>query len=276
MLINKINMKKLYTHDKKNFLVYHKQQSSKNKAPSVIFLHGLMSNMDGGKAIATENYCREKNYDFIRFDNFGHGQSSGKFTDYTMSDWLRGLNLIIEELADGPFLLVGSSMGAWLAILAAKLHPKKIIGVVTLASALDFTEKIIWNSFSQQERQTIKKEGVYDVCGSNKDCDRAYPISYNLIIDGRKHLLLDKEIDVSCPVSLIHGMRDIDVPYNISMRMAEKLKSEQVTVKLIKDADHHLSRPEDLQVLYNSIDEVLGCYVILSEQTLNQNAYDSK
>jgi pimeloyl-ACP methyl ester carboxylesterase len=250
-------MKKLYTQDKKKFLAYNKQVPTKNKAPYVIFLHGLMSNMNGAKALATEKHCLQRGYNFIRFDNFGHGESAGKFQDQTISDWLEGINLIILEHADEQILLVGSSLGSWIACLAAKLHPEKIIGVVTLAAALDFTEELIWNPLSEKEKQLFKEKGLYEAKGSNKDCAATYPISYQLISDAKKHLLLNDKIDISCPMQLIHGMKDYDVPYTITLRTASKLKSEQVIVKLIKDADHKLSRPEDLNILYNSIDEIL-------------------
>lgn len=254
-------MLKLYTEDKKNFLAYHKQVPAKNKAPYIVFLHGFMSDMNGHKAIYTENYCKEKGYNFIRFDNFGCGESSGKFTDQTISNWLDGLNLVLSKLTDGPVLLVGSSLGSWISILGAKLHPEKIIGVVTLAAALDFTKELIWDKLPQEAKDTLTTGGIYHVSGSNKDCTHPYPISHKLITDAKKHLLLQldspKKINISRPVCLIHGMLDYDVPYAITMRTAERLKSDRVTIKLIKDADHKLSRTQDLRVLRNSIDEML-------------------
>ncbi|MFN9477614.1 MAG: alpha/beta hydrolase [Rickettsiales bacterium] len=254
-------MKKLYTSDKKRFLAYHKQIGSKNKAPYIIFLHGLMSNMNGHKAIATEKYCQEQGYNFIRFDNFGNGSSSGEFIDQTISDWLSGVNLVIQELTEGPVLLVGSSMGAWLALIAAKLTPQKVIGVITLAAAADFTKELIWDKFTNEEKDIIKKQGIYDVCSNNPECNESYPISYNLIEDSKKYLMLsklsEKNIDIYCPLHLIHGVQDIDVPYTISLRIAEKVESQKVVVKLIKDANHRLSREGDLLILYNSIEEVL-------------------
>ena len=255
-------MKKIYTNTKARFLVYHKQVSTKDKAPYVVFLHGLMSDMNGQKAIATEKFCIEKGYNFIKFDNFGHGSSSGKFTDQTMSDWLIGINLVIQELADAPILLLGSSMGAWLALIATNLHPEKIIGVITLAAAVDFTEELMWNKFTKQEKEIIKKCGIYEVRGNNADCMELYPVSYKLIEDGRNHLMIheksEEKIDISVSVHLIHGMQDTDVPYDISLRVAAKLKSERVVIKLIKDANHRLSRKEDLNIMFSSIEELIN------------------
>jgi len=254
-------MKKLYTSDKKRFLAYHKQIGSKNKAPYIIFLHGLMSNMNGHKALATGQYCQEQGYNFIRFDNFGNGSSSGEFIDQTISDWVLGINLVIQELTEGPVLLIGSSAGAWLALIAAKLNPEKVIGIITLAAAADFTKELIWDKFTDEEKDIIKKQGIYKVSSNNPECNESYPISYNLIEDGKKYLIFSKlskgNIDISCPLHLIHGILDIDVPYTISLRIAEKVESQKVVVKLIKDANHRLSREEDLLILYNSIEELL-------------------
>lgn len=253
-------MKKLHDCSNDKFLVYHNQIVPKNKAPYIVFLHGLMSDMNGSKAIAIEKYCIAKGYNFIRFDNFGHGLSSGIFTDQTITDWLEGINLIISKLAIAPVLIIGSSIGGWLALLAAKLHSEKIIGIITLAAAVDCTENLIWNKFSAEDKRLVQQGEIGNFKGSNPACADIYPISYNLIADGRKYLMLEKgqsEIEVSCPVHLIHGMRDPDVPYEISLQTAEKLKSSQVIVKLIKDGDHRLARIQDLQILYNSIEEII-------------------
>lgn len=247
-------MEKLYTQDKKNFLVYHKEETLKNKAPYVIFLHGLMSNMNGAKALATQEHCIIKGYNFIRFDNFGHGSSSGEFTDFTISDWIEGVNMIISQLTTGPVVLVGSSMGAWLAILATIKYSSKIIGIVTLAAALDFTEKLIWDNLTDDKKQEMKEKGILQVGSDN--CEDGFPITYNLILDAKKYLLLDSPIDISCPICLIHGMKDSDASYKISLKTSEMVKSQHVIVKLIKDGEHLLSRKEDLLVLYNSLDEI--------------------
>lgn len=255
-------MKKIYTNNNKRFIAYHKHISSKNKAPCIIFLHGLMSNMNSYKATATEKYCQEQGYSFIRFDNFGHGHSSGNFIDQKISDWLSGINLVIQELTKDPVLLIGSSMGAWLSLITAKLQPQKVIGVIALAAAVDFTKELIWNKFTKKEKDIIKKQGVYDVCSNNPECNESYPISYNLIKDSKKYLMLNtvstKNIDINCPLYLIHGLQDLDVPYTISLRIARKVESPTVVVKLIKDANHRLAREEDLLILYNSIEELLN------------------
>lgn len=262
-------MKKIYTDTKKRSLIYYKQVSTENKVPYVLFLHGLMSNMNGRKALAIEKFCVEKGYNFIKFDNFGHGLSSGNFIDQTISDWLSGVNLVIQELEDVPILLLGSSMGAWLALITAMLNPKKIIAVITLAAAIDCTEELMWNKLTDYEKGIIINQGSYTFNCNNPNCNDLYPVSYKLIEDARKYLMLiDQEpkvqIDISIPVHIIHGMQDIDVPYNTSLRLASKLKSKNVLVKLIKDGNHKLSKKEDLNIIFSSIEELINPYFVTS------------
>lgn len=250
-------MNKVYSKDK--FIAYNNYIVREKKAPYVIFLHGLMSDMNGQKALVVEKHCRQRGFNFIRFDNFGHGASSGKFTEETISTWSDGLDLVINELTGGaPILLVGSSMGGWTALLGARKYPEKVIGVLGIAAAPDFTEELLWDKMTEAEKDTIQKEGICNLSGQGPACNHIYPISHNLILDGRKHLLLQgKQINIACPVHLIHGMEDVDVPSTIATRIAERLKTKQVVLKLIKDGGHRLSRPEDLKIITNSIDELL-------------------
>ena len=248
----------LYNQDKSRFVAYNKHIAAKKKAPYVIFHHGLMSNMNGEKALAIENFCKNSGYHFIRFDNFGHGKASGDFAEETISSWLDGLNLVINELTEGSVVLVGSSMGSWITILSAMLNQDIVKGVVGISSAVDFTEELIWNKTTQEQKNLLKDQGKCLITGSDPNCNYSYPISYQLILDGRKHLLLNKEkINISCPLQLVHGMQDIDVPYIISKQISEKIVHNNVVIKLIKDGDHRLSREQDLQVICNSISEII-------------------
>ena len=238
-------------------IAYHNHFVAKKEAPYLIFHHGLMSNMNGDKALFVENYCKERGYNFIRYDNYGHGASSGKFVDQTISSWLEGLLLVIDQLTTGPVILVGSSLGAWISVLAGMIVPKRIIGIITISAAFDFTEELIWNGIDLEQKTKLQQNGSCEIGGANPECSRKYPISLNLIEDARQHLLLNRNnIDITCPVHLIHGMQDIDVPYTISTRGAGKIKSNNVVIKLIKDGTHSLSRPSDLQLLCNSIEEI--------------------
>jgi len=167
------------------------------------------------------------------------------------------LLLVIEQLTTGPVILIGSSLGAWISILAGIVLPQRVAGIITISAAFDFTEELIWNGIGLEQKAKLKKDGACEIGGANPDCSRKYPISLNLIEDARQHLLLNRNnIDITCPIHLIHGMQDIDVPYTISTRGAEKIKSTNVVIKLIKDGSHSLSRPSDLQLLCNSIEEI--------------------
>ncbi|MEY4463401.1 MAG: hypothetical protein RLZZ81_372 [Pseudomonadota bacterium] len=249
-------MHKLYNKTQDKFIVYDNYRIINTNIPSVIFLHGLMSSMQSTKAIYLIDYCKKHNYNFIVFDNFGCGNASGRFEDQTISDWLEGVELVLDKLIDTEVILVGSSMGGWLALLAALKFPNKIKGLVCLAPASDFTEDI-WQNISLDDQNKMQKEGVLEVAGKN--CEHKYPISYKLIEDAKKHLLLTKnKIDINIPVHLIHGMLDEDVPYNVSLKLLEKITSTQIVMKLIKDAPHNLSREEDLKVMSNSLEELIN------------------
>lgn len=248
----------LYTDNKEKFLAYNKYKTAKKKAPFIIFHHGLMSDMDGSKAMCLEDHCKRNDYNFIRFDNFGHGQSSGKFSDQTVSSWQEGLDLVIDKLTTEPVLLVGSSMGAWITLLASIKRPNNIIGMVGISSAPDFSEELIWNKLSYTQKQKMKTDGICDVGGTDPNCKHIYPISFDLIKDGRNHLLLNNDkINIKCPVHLLHGQQDIDVPSSFSERVFAKISHDNVSLKLIKDGNHSLSREKDLNMVCNSIDEII-------------------
>ena len=251
----------LYLNNNEKFIAYNKHNATKKKAPYVIFIHGFMSNMHGDKAIYLEQYCIEQDYNFIRFDNFGCGDSYGSFADQTISTWQQGLQMIINMI-DGPIILVGSSLGAWVAFISVIKNPDKISGIVTIAAAFDFTQELIYEKLSPKQMKQLDESGSCNFSGSDKNCSHIYPISKDLIEDGRQHLLLSKEeININCPIHLIHGMQDFDVPYSISMRAINILKSQNIVFKLIKDGDHRLSRAQDLKIICNSIEEIINSLI---------------
>ena len=150
-------------------------------------------------------------------------------------------------------------MGAWITLLASIKRPNDIIGMVGISSAPDFSEELIWNKLTDSQKQKMKTDGICDIGGSDPNCKHIYPISFNLIKDGRKFLLLNKEkIDIKCPVHLLHGQQDIDVPYSISERIFIKIAHNNASLKLIKDGNHSLSREKDLNMICNSIDEIIN------------------
>ncbi|PCJ25946.1 MAG: alpha/beta hydrolase [Rickettsiales bacterium] len=249
----------IHAQNKENFISYNRLVAAKKKAPFVIFHHGFMSDMQSKKCQLVESFCKKQGYNFIKFDNYGHGESSGEFLNHTISSWTGGLELIVDNLAgDRPALLVGSSLGAWITALFAIKYPKKVMGMVLVSSAFDFTEELIWNNLPQEQRDILERDGFYEVIGTDPSCDHTYPVSLDLILDGRKNLLLTRDkINITCPTHLIHSMRDIDVPCSISKRAAEKIVSDDVVLKLIKNADHNMSGEKEMHIVCNSIEELM-------------------
>jgi pimeloyl-ACP methyl ester carboxylesterase len=223
------------------------------RAPGVVFLGGFRSDMSGNKALALEAHCRAVGRGYVRLDYRGHGESGGRFEDGTIGLWAGDAIAVLDAATEGPQILVGSSMGGWIMLLAALARPDRVAGLVGIAAAPDFTEDLIWARNPQDIRDAMLREGVirqpsaYDPNG--------YPITRRLIEDGRQHLLLRAPVDLGCPVRLLHGMRDPDVPWQTALRLAEGLKSDDVTVMLIKDGDHRLSRDQDIARICAAVDE---------------------
>ena len=249
------NYQKLYHSNQDSFTAYHKISAKQNNKPGLIFLSGFKSDMNGNKAKAIAEYALKNEHDLIRFDYSGHGNSSGEFIDGTIGLWLENTLNIIDQLTDKPQILIGSSMGGWIMLLAALARPEKIAGLIGLAAAPDFTEELIWNQLSSAQMDLILKNKQVDF--NNEFCDDPYPISLELILDARKHLLLNNEIHLEMPIHLIHGMADKDVPYQTSIRIAEKITGKNVQIHLLKNAGHGLSGPQELEVIYGVISDML-------------------
>lgn len=230
-------------------IAYHKTAADKtpeNAAtlPGIIFLGGFMSDMTGSKAIALESFAKTRGQAFLRFDYLGHGQSSGQFEDGTIGRWAEDAIAVIDQLTEGPQVLVGSSMGGWIMLLAALARPERTAGLVGIAAAPDFTEDLMWNAFSPAIKNTLVCDGVY--YEPSQYDEGPYPITLGLIEDGRNHLLLRKPIPITCPVRLIQGMADPDVPWQTAIRLAKQLQSTDVEINFVKAGGHRLSEPEDL------------------------------
>jgi pimeloyl-ACP methyl ester carboxylesterase len=224
--------------------------------PGVIFLHGLMSDRGGNKALALEDHCAKRGYAYVRFDMFGHGASSGRFEDGGISRWTQDAVAVLDELTQGPQVLVGSSMGGWVMVKTALARPQRIAGLVGIAVGPDFTEELMWGRFSDAQRRELMDKGILET-PSEYD-DGPYRISRHLIEDGRKNLVLGGDIPIKCPVRLIQGQQDTAVPWQTSLRLAEKITGADVDVRLIKDGDHRLSRPEDLRRICDMVDDVMA------------------
>lgn len=229
---------------------------SRGTSPGVVFLGGFMSDMTGTKAVALENWCKDRNVGFLRFDYRGHGQSSERFENGCIGDWADDAGLALEKLTEGPQILVGSSMGGWISLLTARRQPSRVCGIVGIAAAPDFTEDLMWPSFTEDQRRRILDEGRLEI--PTEYGDNPYVITRRLIEDGRQNLVLaDDRLEISCPVRLLQGMEDPDVPWRTALRISEKLTSDDVHVELIKDGDHRLSREQDIAMICRAVGELL-------------------
>lgn len=220
-------------------------RSLPGKGPGIVFLHGFHSDMEGGKALALEAFCREQGRAFLRFDLFGHGKSSGAVEDGCIGRWADDATAMLDDLTEGPQILVGSSLGGWIALLTALRRRPRIAGLVGIAAAPDFTEDLMWRDFTPEQRRELIETGrvVMENCGQP---EKPWTIPRRLIEEARNHLLLRDAINLDCPVRLIHGQKDADVPWQTALRIADCLAGNDVEVTLIKDGDHRLSRDEDL------------------------------
>lgn len=223
-----------------------------NSAPGVIFCGGFRSDMTGTKAQALADWAAATGRAYTRFDWFGHGQSSGAFTDGTMSHWRGDLPCVLDNLCDRPQVLVGSSFGGWLSLMAALDRPEKVAALVLIAPAVDMTERLMWARFSEKTRAKLMDEGlIYDPSQYDPE---GYPITKALIEDGRQHLMLDAAIEINVPVRILHGQQDDAVPWQLSLQLAEKLTGQDVDVQLIKNGDHRLSEPDEIARLLHLIE----------------------
>jgi pimeloyl-ACP methyl ester carboxylesterase len=221
----------------------------------VVFLPGFRSDMTGEKASMLAAFCADRGQALLRFDYSGHGTSGGRFEDGTIDRWRDDALAAIDRQSDGPLILVGSSMGGWIALLAALARRDRTAGLIGIAPAPDFTEALMWQAMTPEERATLMRDGVLHVPSQYGE---PYPITRALIEDGCNHLLLSAPIVLDCPVRLLHGQRDPDVPWETSLHIAERLTGPDVLVTLVKDGDHRLSRPEDLALLRRTLAALLG------------------
>lgn len=219
--------------------------------PGIVFLGGFMSDMTGGKATALEAWAVARGLAFTRFDYQGHGASSGRFADGTIGLWADDALAVLDAVTRGPQILVGSSMGGWMMLLTALRRPDRVAGLVGIAPAPDFTEDLMWDVFDADTRRTITEEGVW--LRPSEYGPEPQPITRALIEEGRNHLLLRGPIPFAGPVHLLHGQRDPDVPWRVSLSLAAALTGDAVRVTLIKDGDHRLSRPQDLDLLCRTV-----------------------
>ncbi len=229
------------------------------RPPGLFWLGGFNSDMRGTKALALDAWAAEHGRACVRFDYSGHGESEGQFADGTIGRWLEEAVAVFEQFCAGPQVVIGSSMGGWMALLLAReirrrgLKRASLAGLVLIAPAPDFTEALMWKGFAPEVRDEIMTKGVWHRPSQYGD---PYPITRALIEEGRNHLLLGAAIDVGCPVRILQGAQDPDVPWRHAFALAERLPAEDVVLTMIQDGDHRLSRPQDIARLMAAVAEI--------------------
>jgi pimeloyl-ACP methyl ester carboxylesterase len=230
------------------------------ESPGVLWLGGFKSDMNGTKALALDSWAAAHGRACIRFDYSGHGESGGAFTDGTIGRWLEESVAVFAQLCRGPQVLVGSSMGGWLALLLVRELQRgtvqadaSISGLVLIAPAVDFTEELMWKRFPAAIRREIERTGQW--MRPSQYSEDPYPITRQLIEEGRNHLLLGGLIETGCPVRVLQGVQDPDVPWDHTVELVSRFARDDVVLTLVKDGDHRLSRPEDIERLLAAVAE---------------------
>ena len=228
-------------------------------APGLFWLSGFNSDMQGTKALALDAWAKDQGRACVRFDYSGHGTSGGQFVDGTIGRWLEESVAVFSTFCEGPQVVIGSSMGGWMALLLAREIARRggngrasLAGLVLIAPAPDFTEELMWKTFSPEVRAEIEARGVWL---RPSQYGEPYPITRALIEEGRNHLLLGGAIDVGCPVRILQGAQDPDVPWHHAFALAHRLPAEDVVLTMIQDGDHRLSRPQDIARIVAAVKE---------------------
>ena len=221
------------------------------EGPGVLFCCGYRSDMSSTKATAIAEWCEQRNVPFTRFDYNGHGKSDGDFKEFTIGGAMQDALEVIDEITKGPQIIIGSSMGGWVALNAAKERRAVIKGIIGVAPAPDFTERLMYPRMTPEQRREIEDEGV--IWAHSEMTDSDYPITWNFITEARNHLMLDDVIGLDIPVQIFHGQQDDSVPWENSLILARQLTGDEVNVTFIKDGDHRLNRPADLQLMLDAL-----------------------
>ncbi len=232
--------------------------SRRGRAPGLFWLGGYRSDMRGAKAEAADRFAEGRGLACRRFDYSGHGASGGRFDDGTISRWLEEAQAVFDQ-TDGPQIVIGSSMGGWLALhlaTAERAGRGRIAGLILIAPAVDMTQALMWDKMPKAARRELAEAGVTRLPG--RYGDEPVPITKALIDDGERHLLGDGLVEVGCPIHVLQGMEDPDVPWRHATALMERLASDDAVLTLVKDGDHRLSRPEDLARLEQAIGDMIA------------------
>lgn len=231
-------------------IAYHKTEGT---GPCVVFLGGLKSDMEGTKAVHLEAWCKAQRRAFLRFDYSGHGESSGTFEEGCIGDWHEDSVFAVNALVQGPYVLVGSSMGGWQALLLTRLQPERLAGLVTIAAAPDFTEDGYWANFSDGQKETLEKVGQVEL---PSDYMEPYIITKRMIEDGRQQLVLRDALDLPCPVRFLQGTEDTAVTTATAVQLLEHATGDDMRLTLVKGADHRFSDEQCLVLIEAAVQEV--------------------
>lgn len=231
-------------------LAYHRHTGA---TPGVVFLGGFKSDMEGTKALWLEAWARARGQAFLRFDYSGHGQSEGKFEEGSITDWAADARRVIAALSEGKQILVGSSMGGWIALLLARLMPERVAGLVTIAAAPDFTEDSIWAGFDTTQRARLMQEGRLPLPSDYGD---PYVITRHLIEDGRDNLVLRAPLALPFPTRFLQGTADVDVDRSVALRLLDHASGPDMRLTLVDGADHRFSTPDCLRLIGQAVEEV--------------------
>lgn len=238
-------------------LAYRRRQANKDgPAQGVVWLGGFRSDMLGTKAAFLDEWAKHAGAAVLRFDYSGHGESDGRFEDGSIGEWFADALAVFDTLTEGPQILIGSSMGAWIASLLAKARPDRVAAIIFIAPAPDFTEKLMWPAFSEEQRNEILKTGRLEQPSDYSDEPEV--ITVKLIEDGRNHLVMTGKIPISAPVRVLQGMQDEAVPWGHAVEFAQMFESDDVEIVLTKSGDHRLSAPNDLARLKEVLEALIG------------------
>lgn len=227
----------------------------RKKATYIVFLHGFMSDLEGNKPKAFYEFAKKNNLGFLALEYSGHGKSYGKFIDGNISSWSKDVKILIKKIVrNNKMILVGSSMGSWISLNQFKYFKKKICGFLGIGSAPEFLEHLMWKKFSIKKKREIVKKGIINL----KHGDYDYPITYQLIKDGRKNKILNKKINQNIKVTMIHGSKDKSVPVIYSKKILEIFKSKKKRLVIIKNGDHSLSSPKWLNILKKELELIIN------------------
>ncbi len=251
-----IKTHKIFTTSQKRSIAYVRRYHSQPRSEvGVMFLAGFRSDMNGTKASFLEEWCLKSKYNFLKFDYSGHGQSSGSFESGCITDWCDDACAVLDELTEGPQILVGSSMGGWISLLLGRRRSARIVAFVGIASAPDFTENSMWANLDKSGRKELDSKGRIELASDYSD--QPYVITKKLIEDGRSNLIMNRRLDAPYSVRLLQGMLDADVSFKTAIALSEHIEHGDVEVVLLKNADHQFSSPRCLDKIKSAIKEFL-------------------